>query len=533
MDHALTTANSVGMRGLITIGVGARPFVQSSLGGQTHVTGPSLDSLVSVAHRLGVPSPGAFISTLRGPVDADVTLRGRFNDPTADADFVMPALVIDGVGRGTARGNAFASRASQGVTTADVTIAGSHITATNIQHAENGALSGSLAVTSPNVSPLIAWLSPATASAIAGAAEARAELSGTTTAWQLAGHVDGANVSAAGQHVDRLSSDYTVRSDRVDFTSLDATTESGQVQGSGWYGLDSGEQALNLTARNWPLIKCQTGTATCVVPLPGSATVSGAITTSGPIAHPTGHVQLTAVDASWGDARAGSLDATVDAQAGAGRFTLAAPDLHLSADGTFTSAEHPRLDAVLHARDVDLADVLTRAGQPELAKRVRGRLTGAASFGGDPLLPLDGQVTLDLAAANLTLTPIADQPKDLPVSLDRALHAELSRRRIAVQDLAAHVGTATVTGSGALDATDPHTQLTLRVDGAAKDLTEVASAAGFDQVTRDRGPGVDRPVRERRTRLAARHGDRVCGWRHASSGHDRDIRPSRASGTRS
>ena len=103
VDHAFTTADSVAMRGLITIGVGTRPFVQSSLGGQTHVTGPSLDSLVSVAHRLGVPSPGAFISTLRGPVDADVTLRGRFDDPTADADFVMPALVIDGVGRGTAR----------------------------------------------------------------------------------------------------------------------------------------------------------------------------------------------------------------------------------------------------------------------------------------------------------------------------------------------------------------------------------------------------------------------------------------------
>ncbi len=138
------------------------------------------------------------------------------------------------------------------------------------------------------------------------------------------------------------------------------------------------------------------------------------------MAHPTGHVQLTAVDTTWGEARGGALEASVDAQAGAGRFTLAAPDLNLNADGTFAFAEHPRLDAVLHARDVDLADVLTRAGQPALAKRVTGRLTGAASFAGDPLSPLGGQVTLDLDPVNLTLTPIANQPKELTVSLDRA-----------------------------------------------------------------------------------------------------------------
>src|SRR6185437_14393013 len=105
VDHALTTSHSVAAVSLKKKGVGTRPFVQSALGGQTHVTGPSLDSLVSVAHRLGVPEPGAFISTLRGPVAADVTLRGRFNDPTADADFLMPALVIDSVGQGTAQGH--------------------------------------------------------------------------------------------------------------------------------------------------------------------------------------------------------------------------------------------------------------------------------------------------------------------------------------------------------------------------------------------------------------------------------------------
>ena len=219
------------------------------------------------------------------------------------------------------------------------------------------------------------------------------------------------------------------------------------------------------------------------------------------MAHPTGHVQLTAVDTTWGEARGGALEASVDAQAGAGRFTLAAPDLNLNADGTFAFAEHPRLDAVLHARDVDLADVLTRAGQPALAKRVTGRLTGAASFAGDPLSPLGGQVTLDLDPVNLTLTPIADQPKELPVSLDRAVHAELSRgtARIAVQDLAAHVGTATLTGSGALDANDPKAQLTLRMDGAAKDLTDVASAAGFDQVLATAVQVYNRPVRKRPT----------------------------------
>ena len=487
VDHALTTANSVAMRGLVTIGVGTHPFVQSALGGQTHVTGPSLDSLVSVAHRLGVPEPGAFISTLRGPVAADVTLRGRFNDPTADADFVMPALVIDSVGQGTAQGHAFASRSSQGVHTADVTIAGSRVTATDIQHAENGALAGSIAVTSPNISPLIAWFSPAAATSITGAAHAQAELSGTTTAWQLAGHLDGTDVIAAGQRADRLSTDYTVRSDRVDFTSLDATAGSGQLQGGGWYGLDSGEQALDLTARNWPVTKCQPTMPTCVVAVPGAATISGRINTSGSIAHPTAQVQLTAVDASWGDARAGALEATVDARAGAGRFTFGAPDLHLSTEGTFTLDDHPRLDAVLHAREVDLADVLTRAGWPALAERIQGRVTGAASFAGNPRAPLDGAVTLDLEPATLTLTPVADQPKQLAVALDRAVHVEAARGRVAIQDLAAHVGAATVTGSGALDANDPHAQLNVRMDGPAKDLTDVASAVGFDKVAATAG----------------------------------------------
>ena len=126
-----------------------------------------------------------------------MTLRGSLIDPTADAAFVLPALVIDGVGQGTARGDAVASRSLQGVTTADVTIGSSHITATNIQHAGNGTLSGSVALTTGNVSPLIAWLSPAIGAGITGAVTTHAELSGTSDTWQFDGHVEGAGVSAA------------------------------------------------------------------------------------------------------------------------------------------------------------------------------------------------------------------------------------------------------------------------------------------------------------------------------------------------
>ena len=92
-----------------------------------------------------------------------------------------------------------------------------------------------------------------------------------------------------------------------------------------------------------------------------------------------------------------------------------------------------------------------------------------------------------LEPASLTLTPVADQPKKLSVALDRALHVEAAPGRLAIQDLAAHVGAATVTGSGALDANDPHSQLNVRVDGAAKDLTDVASAVGFDKVVATAG----------------------------------------------
>ncbi|MDL2718871.1 MAG: translocation/assembly module TamB domain-containing protein [Acidobacteriota bacterium] len=209
---------------------------------------------------------------------------------------------------------------------------------------------------------------------ITGAGTGRLPLDGVTPA--LSGRIPlvVTDASVWGQKLDRLEGVLAFEKDRIVIENATARLAAGTAKGSGFFRYKDGAYALDLDAQSVPVDRLDAATG---LALTGS--LSGHITGSGTVDHPTLDAAARVADAAWGGSPLGRAGTEVEVRAKAdrGAFTLfvRAPDAAeiTLAPGGAEGRLRARLDVA------SLAPFASLIGAPEDAG-LEGRLVAEASL---------------------------------------------------------------------------------------------------------------------------------------------------------
>ncbi|MCM3877150.1 MAG: hypothetical protein NEA02_12120, partial [Thermoanaerobaculia bacterium] len=295
---------------------------------------------------------------------------------------------------------------------------------------------------------------------ITGAGTGRLPLDGVTPA--LSGRIPlvVTDASVWGQKLDLFEGVVAFEKDRIVIENATARLAAGTAKGNGFFRYRDGAYALDLDARSLPVDRLDAATG---LALTGS--LSGHVTGSGTVDHPSLDIAARVADAAWGGSpleRAGT-EVEVRAKADRGAFTLfvrapEAAEITLAPDGA-EGRWRARLDVA------SLAPFASLLGAPEDA-RLDGRLVAEASLtAGKDLAAWRGEGAVSAArvtAYGRTLELRGAAP--LRVADGKLLFERLTFAEAPRPDLAAGTATAfTISGSGGLVA--PHA-LDLSVTGS-------------------------------------------------------------------
>jgi translocation and assembly module TamA len=425
--------------------------------------------VIRAARRSGIDLSESLV-TVQGPAHGTFEMAGSLARLVIRGQVASSALVLPHGAPGTAEADIEYDGDTLAASRFVVGTPGGRVSGFVTMEMEPGRLAGAFEAASDDLQALAApFQLPGT---LHGTARASGTIGGTTEVPDVPFELRTTAMTFDTQPLGTLEVDGRLRGTEVEVGRLALDQSPGVVTGKGRIDYDTGAYDVSIEARDvrW------------AGPLPGApfdaVTAGLTFAGAGTLAEPGGSGTLSVTPVGGHADLVGSADIRAQFAAGALQLTAFAPKLRTLAQGSVvpTAPYVFRGLAVVNALDVEPFAVVL--GAPRDA--VSGTVGLSTTFEGT-------LADLTTARAYVNLQELALSAGGLPVRLERPARLNLTIDDVAVDDLAATIGTSTLTASGRLSdvASAP---LRAAFTGELSELTTLAQAFGVGQDVSASGP---------------------------------------------
>jgi outer membrane protein assembly complex protein YaeT len=398
-------------------------------------------------------------SDIHGPLRATVNLGGRVDALEARADVTSESLTVPGVAPAAVQATVAITPNRVDVPTLTATIGRASLTGHALVDLAGKSLAGTFSLDAPEASELLTGL-PDNAR-VSGPIAATATLGGAPSAPDVRVDLQGSGLTFAGQPVDRLASSARITSDTAFIDSLNLTTGTGTVTGTGSYAWGTRAYTAKLEGADIAWRGQIAGDAETEVRITQLTFVG-----NGTIDRPGGEgkVAFQLAGGTAGDiVQSGEADIQLNGESAL--VDARVPSLGAHVKSTILTRTPYTYDATADIAKMDLAPFAALAGLP--AGGVLGRLTLSATAHGEAS---NAAETTEVSA---NLQQIAATVGEVPIWLPSPSKMTWRKDDLRIESLTLGFGSGMLTASGRL-APGNDAQWTSTFNGELGDLIRAA-----------------------------------------------------------
>jgi hypothetical protein len=458
VDHWLDNAVRVSgaASGQIRISApGATP-----LNGQLEVDAADIERAWDAVHRAGLVADRSS-EHIDGNLHAAIALSGTINDPHADVDLESDNLRVREAGPGSVRAGLTISSAEVGITSLDARVGDDTLHATGRFVVDSRRVEGRAEWTIPTLESLTKTVSPEWRPA--GSTTGQASIDGRWPAPTIRLSFSGTDLKAAGQQIDRWSSDVHIEGQTVWVDRLDVEQMDGRLSLSGEYHPNDGAYSLHAAGRRVRVDPIpRAGGSGDVVLLQGRFDVD--FDGEGSLAEPQGRGRINASALTWNQWEVGPLQGDVTLDRGTLTADIRAPRYAGTVHAQLGVAPLEHFEINGEIQNLDLSRLLSDSGHEDLP------ITGTVGVTAQAV----GEWT-DLQHATVTGSVVRLEGRigGVSVQLDRSARISYREEELVFDPLALHLGTTSLAIEGQLG-TNQAGSVRASMDGQLSDLAAIA-----------------------------------------------------------
>lgn len=416
--------------------------------------------VIRAARRSGINLSESLV-TLQGPAHGTLEMAGSLAQLVIRGQVASSALVLPHGAPGTADADIVYDGDTLSASRFAVGTPGGRVTGAVTMEMEPGRLAGAFEATSDDLQALAAPF--ALPGVLTGTARATGTIGGTSAVPDVPFELRTSAMQFDQQPLGTLEMDGRLLGTLVDVSRLALDQSPGVATGKGRIDYETSAYDVSLEGRDlrW------------AGPFPGlpfeAVTASLAFAGAGTLSEPggSGTLAVTPVGGTYADL-VGSVDVRGQFAGGALQLSAFAPKLRTLAQGSVVPTTPYAFRGLAVVNALDIEPFARLAGAPPQA--VSGTVGLSSTF--------EGTISdLTTARAYVNLQELALSAGGLPVRLQRPAHLDLTMDDVAVDDLAATIGTSSLTASGRVSdvSTAP---LKAAFKGELSELTTLAQAFG-------------------------------------------------------